>query len=310
MSYDKPPAEERRLVTQRIDKRQYGARTTVRLPSDRALGFRDGVGLSLSNGALAVIEPDGAADDARALRYSVELTGYRTAADAESAGKRLAFSLLWSSVSFGMPLQLEYATVEPCRVFDRTTGGGVFGRARLEQVMSFDQVAAELNDVFDSGYVCDDRTLLSLELFCAAPMETSQRTRFISTVSALEPLALQKPLSTAVDKFVDDCVASLAQAEVDEPMVTSLRGRLLQLKRDSVRQALLRLLRKHFVDRADLVVQLDEAYGRRSDLIHEGRIDPDIDLPRETQTIRETMRELYARMLSRPLKRAAQLKPR
>ena len=83
----------------------------------------------------------------------------------------------------------------------------------------------------------------------------------------------------------------------------SLRGRLLQLKRESVRQALKRLCGRWFPHDAHAWTVLDRAYGLRSELLHEGRpSDLDILLVQETQIVSNYLRRIYEHEYGHPFK--------
>jgi hypothetical protein len=90
----------------------------------------------------------------------------------------------------------------------------------------------------------DQKLLLSMELFCAAGLEPSQRAVFLGLVSALEPLAQTANLGRDVSSFVDECLCALeADPAIPQETKNSLKGRLGQLRGESIRQALLRLVR-------------------------------------------------------------------
>ncbi len=105
------------------------------------------------------------------------------------------------------------------------------------------------------------RLLLSMELFAAASLESNDRARFVMVVSALEPLAEQKPLGPEVGRTVDAlCMQLIEDSSVPENLRESLRGRLLQLKHESVRQALKRLCEKWFPIEPTAWKSIDHAY--------------------------------------------------
>jgi len=164
--------------------------------------------------------------------------------------------------------------------------------------------ASVVLDELTTAYRADllDTTLtLSMELYCAALLEMNDRARFVTTVSALEPLAKQEPLGTAVSAFVDTALANLnATGDIEPHLCASLRGRLEQLRCESVRQALFRLSDLWFPGRADVRKQLDYAYGLRSELLHDGTVaDPDSDLSAETNKIANILRSIYERASNR-----------
>jgi hypothetical protein len=134
-----------------------------------------------------------------------------------------------------------------------------------------------------------------MELYCAARLEASERARFITVVSALEPLAKQESLGPAVSSFVDSSLAILEEATgIENALVASLRGRLAELRKESVGQALRRLCLSWFPQRDDILKRIRHAYSIRSELVHEGKLlDPDVDLAIETTEISKILRSIY-----------------
>jgi len=147
-----------------------------------------------------------------------------------------------------------------------------------------------------------DRTLiLSMELYCAALLEPNERVRFITVVSALEPLVKQENLGAEVSAFVEKVVAVLESSEeIQASLRASLRGRVNQLRQESVRHALFRLSNTWFPQREDVLERIDRAYSLRSELLHEGTLlDPDTDMAAETTQISKILRAIYERASGR-----------
>jgi len=123
-------------------------------------------------------------------------------------------------------------------------------------------------------------------------------------VSALEPLAVQEHLGPEVAAVVDDLVTRLAAAStIPSNLMHSLEGRLRQLKRESVRQALKRLCAQWLPGEEAAWVQLDKAYALRSEMLHEGRPqDLDILLSEETIKVSNLLRRIYQQAYGYPLR--------
>lgn len=111
----------------------------------------------------------------------------------------------------------------------------------------------------------------------------------------LEPLAQQEPMGPEVACAVDALCRQLdGGASVPQDLRQSVRGRLLQLKRESVRQALKRLCQRWFPSESAAWGKIDRAYVLRSELLHEGRPnDLDFLLHEETQGIAKYLRRIY-----------------
>lgn len=301
----KPPQEERKLILARDQRRKYGARLVFQVQRAEYIGGLENVTLLLDDGTLATIEPGRTLEWEGGKRYQIEVNAFPTASEAEDAGMRTAQALLLTAVSLNFGLRLNYHSHEPPTVFDRTvsTGFGFWGEgfASCSQDVVLNELAKAL-----AVPLCDRRLFLSMELFVAAALESNDRARFVMAVSALEPLAAQETLGPEVAAVVDDLIARLAAAStIATDLRHSLEGRLRQLKRESVRQALKRLCAQWLPGEAAAWVQLDKAYKLRSEMLHEGRPqDLDILLSEETTKISNLLRRIYQQAYDYPLRAA------
>lgn len=290
----KPPQIERQLILAGDQRRKYGARLTFQVQRSAYIGDLENVTLLLPEGTIVSIQPGRLLEWESGKRYEVELVGFPTASEAENAGMQLAQALLLCAVSLDFGLRLSYASHEPPSVYDRTVSTDLTmfaeGYTSWPQQIVLDEFFRAI-----STPVKDRRLLLSMELFAAAALESNDRARFVMAVSALEPLAEQADMGPEVSEAVDGlCRLLEAQESVPEHLRQSLRGRLLQLKRESVRQALKRLCGKWFPEEPTAWSTLDRAYALRSELLHEGRPnDLDILLHQETQAVGNYLRRIY-----------------
>src|SRR5258708_26691628 len=198
-------------------------------------------------------------------------------------------------VSLNYGLRLSYRTQEPAAVFERSRSSGASMWAEASMSWNPQVVLQQLIAGFSTP-IPDSQTLLSMEIFCSSSLEASDRAAFLTTVSALEPLAETHALGQSVDAFVDSCLSSLkAASSIDQQHRSSLEGRLNQLRIESIRQALRRFIKASLPDHPDAPDLPHAAYGLRSDLIHIGRF-PDYyaDLPPNTRKITHLRRLLYS----------------
>lgn len=292
----KPPLIERQLIVARDHRRKYGARLTFQIQRSAYIGDLENVSLLLPDGSLATIQPDDAFDFEveGGKSYNLTVEGFPTASDAETAGMQIAQALLLCAVSLDFGLRLSYQSHEPPTVFDRTLSAGMFGFGTAYTSWPQEAVLTELWRAIETP-LQNRRLLLSLELFASAALESNDRARFVMAVSALEPLAVQEPLGDEVSQAVDELVAQLCKSDtIPEGLKDSLKGRLLHLKRESVRQALKRHCLRWFPNEPTAWKTLDHAYGLRSELLHEGRpSDLDLLLAEQTRTISNYLRAIY-----------------
>lgn len=290
----KPPAIERQLILARDHRRKYGARLTFQVRRSAYIGDLENVTLLLPNGELATISQSHLHEWEGGKRYEIDIVGFPKAGEAEEAGMQVAQALLVCAVSLDFGLRLSYVSHEPPSVYDRTLSPGMSMSGEMYQ--SWPQHV--MLDEFERAFLApprDRRLLLSMELFAAAALESNDRTRFVMAVSALEPLAEQADLGPEVAAAIDTLCQTLnLQSAVPSQMRNSLRGRLLQLKRESVRQALKRLCERWFQDDTNAWAALDRAYALRSELLHESRpSDLDTLLAHETRVVSNYLRHIY-----------------
>ena len=301
--YRKPPSVERQLILAKDHRRKYGVRLLFHVQGPESIGDLENVTLLLPDGVLATIRPTHDRDWEGGKKYEIDVVGFPKASEAEEAGMQVAQALLVCAVSLNFGLRLSYVSHEPPSVYDRTASSGVRVSARLSSHWAQGVVLEE----FERAYMApprDRRLLLSMELFAAASLESNDRARFVMAVSALEPLAEQVDLGPEVSAVVDALCTTLNSHEsVPDHLRDSLKGRLLQLKRESVRQALKRLCGRWFQEDASAWTVLDRAYCLRSDLLHEGRpTDLDILLVQETENVSSYLRRIYQHEYGHPFK--------
>ena len=299
----KPPHIERQLILAKDHRRKYGARVLFQVQRSAYIGDLENVSLLLPDGGIATIRPAHARDWEGGKRYEIDVVGFPKASEAEEAGMQVAQALLVCAVSLNFGLRLSYISHEPPSVYDRTASTGSFMSG--EAYSSWPQ--SVVLEEFERAFLAtprDRRLLLSMELFAAASLESNDRARFVMAVSALEPLAEQVDLGPEVAAAVDElCIALDSNVSVPVHLRDSLRGRLLQLKRESVRQALKRLCGRWFPEDAHAWTVLDRAYGLRRELLHEGRPnDLDVLLVQETQIVSSYLRRIYEHEYGHPFK--------
>lgn len=285
---------ERELILQQDQRRKYGVRLTFQVQRAEYIGDLENVTLLLPDGTLARIRPDRMLEWEGGKRYEMEIVGYSTASEAEGAGMQMAQALLLLAISLDFGLRLSYHSHEPPAVFDRTVSKGDVISAEGYSVWPQKVVLDELEKVIAKP-VHHRRLLLSMELFAAAALESNDRARYVMAVSALEPLAVQQDLGAEVSRAVDTlCSQFDADKSIPDGIQQSIRGRLLQLKRESVRQALKRLCETWFPSEPTAWSSIDSAYRLRSELLHEGRPnDLDILLHQETRNFSNYLRRIY-----------------
>lgn len=300
---------ERERIINRSQDRPYGVRVVAAVSNGfsgvKLLGIEEAACLILNEDLIIEASRIKSTTDSRWWEYKFTVDAFSTAAEAEEAGLRMASALLWTSISLRDPkLMLRYSGPLPCDVYDRRKSSG-FAASGTITVTSKPALQFEALEAAWNRSILDKRLLLAMELFCAARFETTLRSRFIGMVSSLEPLAIQNEYAAeqygpAVEKAISSAVESLKETDdIPDEVKQSLIGRIRDLRRESVRQAYLRLARQHLEDYEARA--LDEAYNLRSEMLHDGNTDP--DLPEVVQNVEALVSKIFGGIIGIPCTR-------
>src|SRR5260221_10048078 len=137
-----------------------------------------------------------------------------------------------------------------------------------------------------------------MEFYASARSESTERACFIGLMTALEALSVQRDYGDEIAALLADLSTELEglpllAGEEKASLRSSLSSRLRQLRQESVRQAIIRTVKDHIND-PDTIRFVDEAYGVRSKILHEGLRAPELHI--FTQRLEEIMRQLYSAM--------------
>lgn len=290
----KPTQEERQIILARDHRRRYGARLVFRVLHTQHIGTLENATLLLPDGPFAHIQKKPVDSWEYGIPYELLIEGYATAAEAEAAGMQAAQALLLTAISLDFGIRLDYSNHQPPTVFDRTASSGLSMSARL--IQSWPEVAFVQELTIDfAEKIRDRKMLLSMELLASSTLEANDRARFVTAVSAFEPLATRAQLGQEVADFVDRVLTQLrTDTAVPTSVRPSLEGRVHQLKRESIRQALARLSGMWFPGDTEARTFIDYVYRLRSEILHEGKVnDPDILLGNETRRAQTYLRRIY-----------------
>ncbi|HSK70282.1 MAG TPA: hypothetical protein VK892_01205 [Pyrinomonadaceae bacterium] len=246
-------------------------------------------------------------------RYEATIEGFTTATEAEEKGFKLTLALLWASISHRFPMRLDYDTSLPYIIYNRiSSNGGLSFRADFRLLMrtEINAWAELLNEAITTSSQVDNNLLLSMEIFSSANLEMTERTKFISLVSSLEPLSIRNDYPDSIQKLIDVFKKELQNLDVPEiseenkeeinKLKNSLKGRLNELKSESIRQSLLRTVHELLPNESDALQIIDDAYNLRSKILHEGATDP--YLSSKSQKVSEIIRKLFAARIGKTLK--------
>ncbi|MEG5040742.1 MULTISPECIES: hypothetical protein [unclassified Microcoleus] len=299
MSTKKP--EPRQIIDESPKRHPYGAKVGIILDVGDELGFNGEACLLVDDKSIVRISPlqdESQFGRQQPQKLDVYVEGFATAAEAEQKGLKLSLALLWEAVSRKHPLRLDYHTPRPCMVYDRTqeSGSGCMATASATVVMNSSRMVELVNQIFSANIDVDEKLLVSMELFASARLETTERTRFVGLVSSLEPLAQQEAYEISeLKELVKSFVDQLNTTSIPDDIKSSLRGRINELKQESVSRAIRRLVKEHFPENLDAVSTVEEAYDIRSKILHDGAFDADLE--QKSNEIEDIIRQIYSRIL-------------
>jgi hypothetical protein len=222
-------------------------------------------------------------------------------------GGLLTTSLLWFATFKRVTIGFRNRTGDYLfAIHDRTQSPGLTMEAegRAFYKVAPDEIASVAEQAFRAKVDVSQSVLISMEFFAAARLESTQRARFISLMTALEALAEQMDYGEAVASVLSGIAGQIEshpdlQRPDSETLRTSLSERIKQLRTESVRQAIQRTLRQH-ISNKDAMRFVDKAYGTRSKMLHEGyRV---AELPDLCNDLESILVQIYSSILQLPLK--------
>jgi len=128
-----------------------------------------------------------------------------------------------------------------------------------------------------------DKQQLALDLCSLAHFETSTSASFISYTTAMEVLSEQVKRDKPQVDFIKALIKQIAESELDEKVSHSLRSELGRLKKVSITEACIALIRRTLGN--ERVETFRELYNFRSQLVHNGCVESGIDLQGELHTL-------------------------
>jgi hypothetical protein len=239
-------------------------------------------------------------------RVSINLDAFASAREAENVGKNLTIAILWFAISKGVTVAFEkWAGIYPFTVRDRTQSMGDIAQAEGRGYFKIDprEFISIAEAAIEKEREVAPNILMSMSFLASARMETTEQARFIGIMTALEALSEQVDYGEEVGNLLVELASQLeanpllAGTEKSQ-LRSSLSSRMKQLRQESVRQAILRIVRQHISDQ-ETIKWVDQAYGIRSKILHEGLIVPELHLV--TNRLEGIVRHILASMFNLPL---------
>jgi len=290
MSKKKP--EPRQIIDESPNRRPYGSKVGIILDNGYQLRFQGEACLLVDDKSIVGILPS--IDNPQ--KFDVYLEGFATACEAQQKGLKLSLALLWAAISTKASLRLDYHTPRPCMVYDRIQESGSRCMTSLSRTVAMDSslMVDIVKEIFSANIDVDEKLLVSMELFASAGLETTERARFVGLVSSLEPLAQSEAYDhPELTELVDSFVSKLEEnTSIPENIKSSVKGRINELKKESISQAIKRRVKENFPENPDAVSTVEEAYNIRSKILHQGAFDADLE--QKSNEIEDIIRQIYS----------------
>lgn len=248
----------------------------------------------------------------RIKRYMLNLDAFKTASEAEKVGVSFAWSILWVAVSKRVSIAVEkWSGASPFTVHDRSLTSGL--EARSEGYVYYPITPQAFLQVAENGFSRKKELppgmLTSIQFYAAARMESTYLARFVALMTALECIAEQRIYDDEITGLVNSITETISKDPIflnpsKLQIRDSLINRLRELKRESIRQAILRVVRDSLGD-IEIVRWVDETYNLRSKLLHEGNAIS--DLSERVTKLEEILRQIYSSMLNISLSQPSSL---
>jgi len=244
--------------------------------------------------------------------WRVYIDGFESETKAKKTGLRFVHALLWLSVSkYDAHVVLRYyhsrkdGIKAPYLIYDRTKAMPETAGVTWHLPIMPNDAAENIKAFLDLSIELNERLVLSMELYAAAHHEVSERARFIGLVSCLEPLAEQSTYTKneIFGQDIENMIAASKQLVSESDLIPndvkkSLEGRIRDLKRESARQAIKRLVRERIPQNLNAFEIIEKAYSVRSNLLHEGKAEE--SLYEIIYDFEEVLRELFASYIKLP----------
>ncbi len=138
---------------------------------------------------------------------------------------------------------------------------------------------------------------LAIEIYNAAHFESSQESRFISLITAVECLAKPEKLPSPIPELVDELLNKSTYSEKLLPGVRdSFLGRLQELKKESIGKACERTIRETLGEQQAKTFKI--YYSERSKLVHEGSVGSNFNTIEEVEKLDKLVADLILATLN------------
>ena len=285
--------EEREIIVKYPQNRTYVSKLSFILERGSDFPFESDCSLLIENQRIIQLSKRVDDNNKRNHSWSFRVEAFRTASEAENFTLKLVQGLLWSSIKNKYGLKLLYNSSLPFEINNRSSKGGLSLTSSVELTLihSAKGIIEPISDILQSKISIDAKLLIASELFTSSRLESTERAKFVGLISSLEPLCEQKDYE--IPDLVNDIKelkSIISKKNYDDKIKNSILGRIDGLKKESVSQSIKRTIEKYFPNNNETLETIIDAYNTRSKILHEGLIDPDINI--KNYKVEEIIRQI------------------
>jgi len=297
-------SDARRIISSEPQKKPYASKITLFLDGKRSFKLTGKTCLLVGRDHILKFVPGDellVQHEKKNPKYQVwdiYIDGFSSACEAEKNGLRLTAALLWSAISKKYPVRLLYNTSLPCIVYNRNESKGptlkISGYDNYEEDVT--TIVEGIESIYCSNFEVGKKLLLAMELFTSAPLEITRKAKFIMLINSIKALAEQEYYGKKVLEVISLCRDKIdTNILIAQDVKTSILERLQWFDRESIGHSIRRLIRNHVLKDTEAERVIMKAYDVRSELLHYGKTDADID--EYARKVEEIMRKVFASYL-------------
>lgn len=285
--------EEREIILKYPQNRPYVSRFSFILERGSDFPFENDCSLLIENQRIIQLSKRIDDNNKRNQSWTFKVEAFKTASEAEYFTLKLVQGLLWSSIKNKYGLKLLYNSSLPFEISNRSTRGGLSLTTSFELTLihSAKSVVEPISDILHSNISIDAKLLVACELFTSSRLESTERAKFVGLISALEPLCEQKDYEIPdLVNEIKELKSIISKTNYEEKIKNSILGRIDGLKKESVSQSIKRTIEEYFPNNKETLETIIDAYNTRSKILHEGLVDPDINI--KNYKVEEIVRQI------------------
>lgn len=285
--------EEREIILKYPQNRPYISKFSFILEKGSDFPFESDCSLLIENQKIIQLSKRVNNNNKGNQSWFFKVEAFKTASEAEKFTLKLIQGLLWSSIKNKYGLKLLYNSPLPFEINNRSSKGGLSlsTSVKITLIHSAKSIIEPISDILQSNIPIDAKLLVACELFTSSRLESTERAKFVGLISSLEPLCEQKNYEIPdLINEIKELKSIISKTNYEEQIKNSILGRIEGLKKESVSQSIKRTIKEYFPNNKETLETIIDAYDTRSKILHEGLVDPDINI--KNYKVEEIVRQI------------------